>query len=916
MKTVVFFICLFISALSLCGQTKHFVGIILDKTSGEAVAYANIYFPDLQKGTISDARGYFSLPLQLVDSFRVQVSCVGYAKLEQTLKIHSEKIIQIKLSPKIQRIDEITVIAKEKNSAESSSLISKEAISHIQPESFADIIELLPGKTSAKLNLTSMQLISLREPIQAASSYNSEYEHNTSLGTAFIIDGQQLSNDAELHNVTGYLSGGGLDLNLTNITGKGIDMRSLPTDDIESIEIIRGIPSVKYGDLTSGVVKIERNYKAKPWLMRFKATPTSKLFAAGKGFALPNKQSINLNVDYLNFKTDPRSPNKNYSRLTGSLRYAKKIENTTRLIKVKINADYTGSFDEKRIDPEIDFPETDFFEEKYHKLAFNSTIYYKNLKYNFFKGFDYKLSSNMCLNENNISRAVTGSFEPITTNRNDGEFYSTFLPGSYVAKYTNSNKPMNITSSMNTYFNFFTASLSNRILLGANWRYDKNWGEGEVYNPQKPLYVGTGRPRAHKDIPSIQKFSFYIEDEICNTQGKHRIRIVPGLRGGSMLNLADNYTMHNKMYFDPRVNASWTLPKLEIRGKKTILSLNAGYGMHTKFPGLSHLYPQKLYIDRIQLNYFSQNEALRQVQYKTKSIDIVNYNIKPNRNAKIELGFHLSWGQVHFDVTAYREELKNGFKQQSHITKMEYKLYDISSGPKPSELSQPPRVEMFDYEEKKTFVSYAKKSNGAYELKSGIEYQLDLGRIEKLKSRISINGAFMKSKYDLSQARYSLPSAHLVNENYPYFGYYMFDRGKTYEQFNTNIRFDTQIDKLQLIFSTLIENIWYTNQKYNPNNGMPSYYYDYDLKQYTYTENDKNDPILRFLYEKTSYPPSRVPYEGTINLKVTKIIAEKLKLAFYINNLIYLAPDYKDKYGHEINRKAYPYFGMEISLNI
>ncbi len=34
-------------------------------------------------------------------------------------------------------------------------------------------------------------------------------------------------------------------------------MRSISTDDIESVEVVRGIPSAEYGNLTSGMI----NYK-------------------------------------------------------------------------------------------------------------------------------------------------------------------------------------------------------------------------------------------------------------------------------------------------------------------------------------------------------------------------------------------------------------------------------------------------------------------------------------------------------------------------------------------------------------------------------------------------------------------------------------------------------------------------------
>ena len=36
----------------------------------------------------------------------------------------------------------------------------------------------------------------------------------------------------------------------------GVDMRQISTDNIESVEVIRGIASAEYGDITSGAVLV------------------------------------------------------------------------------------------------------------------------------------------------------------------------------------------------------------------------------------------------------------------------------------------------------------------------------------------------------------------------------------------------------------------------------------------------------------------------------------------------------------------------------------------------------------------------------------------------------------------------------------------------------------------------------------
>lgn len=378
--------------------------------------------------------------------------------------------------------------------------------------------------------------------------------------------------------------------------------------------------------------------------------------------------------------------------------------------------------------------------------------------------------------------------------------------------------------------------------------------------------------------------------------------------------------MHSgKFYFDPRVNMAWRFPKFNLFNRSGYVELTGGYGMHTKFPGLTHLYPDMLYLDMVQLNYFSQNKDLRQVHYKTKMIDPVNYQLKPNRNEKFEIGFNLKLGKARAYVTAYHELLKNGFKRLGYYETMGFKLYDVSSGPHPNELSGPPIIEQFDYESRKEFIYYSKRANGAREEKVGVEYQIDLGQIDAIHSRVSINGAWMRAKYDLSDATYKYPSTVIDGKDYPYIGYYNWDKGKEYEQFNTNFRADTHIEEFGLMFSTTIQCMWYHQFRYNPNDGMPDYYFDMAGNQFAYKESHTTDPLLRFLYYKPSpnaFDLYRTPIGIDVNLTVSKSIGDQMELSFYVNRILDYHPNYTRSDGTKVTRKVSPYFGMELNINL
>ncbi|HCY73485.1 MAG TPA: TonB-dependent receptor, partial [Rikenellaceae bacterium] len=100
----------------------------------------------------------------------------------------------------------------------------------------------------------------------------------SALGTKFVIDGHPINNDANLQSTPAYSSYGSSYVNF------GTDMREISTEDIENVEIVRGIASVKYGDLTSGLVNIIRKKGGNDIHARFKSDMKSKLFYIGKGF--------------------------------------------------------------------------------------------------------------------------------------------------------------------------------------------------------------------------------------------------------------------------------------------------------------------------------------------------------------------------------------------------------------------------------------------------------------------------------------------------------------------------------------------------------------------------------------------------------------------------------------------------------
>ncbi|RYE37212.1 MAG: hypothetical protein EOP48_29010 [Sphingobacteriales bacterium] len=234
-------------------------GTVESSFGTEKAAFINILLLGKQNYSVTtNERGEYIIKSIVSGKYTVILSSVNFKKKTQEVTISSDMVLNIKLAPQQHLLQEVYVTAFQTKGKPSTSVIDRKAMDLLQPSSFTDLLELLPGGRTYTPNLTQMNQIRLREPSNAPSGYNTG-----SLGTAFYIDGAPINTTANMQKTSDYTT---TDPNGSrNAVNKGVDMRSIPTDQIEKVEIVRGIPSVEFGDLTSGLVNIERRKGLVEW---------------------------------------------------------------------------------------------------------------------------------------------------------------------------------------------------------------------------------------------------------------------------------------------------------------------------------------------------------------------------------------------------------------------------------------------------------------------------------------------------------------------------------------------------------------------------------------------------------------------------------------------------------------------------
>lgn len=905
----------FLGELTAVGQEGfRLSGKVNDAEYGQPVELAAIQCEDINRITFSDAKGNFFIEDVPAGKHTLEVHCLGYKTAVFIFDLAGDTVTTILMEKNDLQVKEVVVTAIEKQSGATASEIDGMAMQQIQPSGFADLLEFLPGHISPeKPDMSGVNHIALR---QAGT------DDNTAFGTSFVIDGIPFSNDAGLQ----YATNGSSDLKIDGretVPG-GIDMRQLSTDDIESVEIVRGIPSVRHGDVSSGMVLIKRKWGCSPLNLRAKADLNNKLVSLEKGIKLPeNKGIINLSTELLSYVNDPRNPLENYTRSTSALKYVRQFDFNGNEMILKTGGSYLFTLDKEKTDPELNYGLKDYYKSDYSRYSFDliSDLYLKGAGA---KKLSFKFSAAYTLDRLVRERYVspTGPM-PQPTAMTEGESDASYLPQGYEAHLLVDGKPLNLFSQVDFSISPSGKNIFQTISTGLEWKLDKNYGDGEVYDLTKPLFPATssGRPRAFKDIPALEKLSGYIEDDLTIRTGLHQLSLQAGLRAAMLPNLDSRYAMHGEIYADPRVNARWTFPAFRFtENLNATLSLRVAWGKLTRLPTLAYLYPAARYFDIIELNYYSQNEDLRRLYVLTRIEDPTNYDLVPTRNTKREAGVDWSLGKTRMAVTFFDEKMTNGILSSTSYVSYTYKAYDASSVSSDG-LTAPPDLSLFSYKEKTRLYALQKWTNGSLLNKKGLEYQLTFPRIDKLKTRVTLNGAWFKTRYDITLPEYNKPSYVINGEPYPYAGVYDYDATECQEkqQLNTNIQFDVNIPDYRLLFSLSVQNMWFEKTRQRPFDGLPSGYIDQYGNYHVFTEADRDDPLLSYLvktYSEHYFDMGKIPQDTRVNLKVSKELGDTMKLSFYVNRIARYAPDYKTRFNTTMRRSSSPYFGMEVRFNL
>lgn len=879
-------------------------GKVVDAKTGEPVIGAAVNVEDTGIWAISDENGKFFLPDIRPGDYAVQFSCLGFVDKRLSFVVRKDiPNLTIKLDQNTLALNSVVVTAeRDKEGMNTSLKFGANALNHLQMSNVTDISALLPGGKTVNPDLTKDNAVSLRSGGLAAG--------NAAFGTALEVDGVRVGNNASFGSMSG--------------TGT----RNISTENVQSIEVITGVPSAEYGDLNSGMVRINTRKGLTPWNVTFAVNPRTYQASASKGIDLmKNRGVLNVSAEWTRATNKLSSPYTSYTRRGFSASYSNTFKN---VLKFEIGA--TGNIGgmNTKNDP-------DAYKGTWSKVRDNVLRANTSMTWLLRKSWitNLKLDASVNYNDNRSQDHAYGSsasMMPAVHSELAGYYLADRLPVSYFSDKVIDSKELDYAASLKYEWFKKSGKRLSKLKAGVQWKANGNVGEGEYY-VDPSVAANEYRPRPYSQYPFMHNVAAYVEEDYTFPIGKTSLQVSAGLRLENLFVKDTDYK--NVSSLSPRFNAKWKI--------SDNLSIRGGWGVSEKLPSFYILYPVQKYRD-IQTFGFSHGDASSYVYYTQPYKMLFNENLKWQKNYNAEFGIEAYFLRTSVSLVGFFNKTKNPYTYQNIYTPFSYNIMSVPSGytvPDNPEIrvdSQTGQVYMRGSNEEfwtpmatkvtdKTFFESQMPGNGDDIYRTGAELIVDFPEIAPIRTKFRLDANYAYTHYidNTLNWTYRTGWSHtsLSNRSYQYVGIYANGgesgtyNGKESHSLNANLTAITHIPEARIVITCRLEmsllsrfrNLSRYQGKeyaynvnadgvesiggsiYGSNNYTairPVKYMDENGDVHDFTDKEASDPAFANLIIKSgnAYTFSQDGYGAYLsaNLSVTKEIGDHVSLSFFANN--------------------------------
>ena len=918
-KRFILFFLIIGCGLTALAQNVVVAGRITDDDTHKPIAFATVLMKENGYWAITGDDGAFSMKNIPVGKATLTIQCLGYATRQLTLDIIKDiPRLRITLKQETLKLDEVTVTAQRKNNESTTSYtIDRTALDNQQIVSVSDLSTLLPGGKTVNATLMNDTRMALRSGSQEGG--------NASFGTAIEVDGIRIDNNAAAGETA------------------GASTRAISSSNIESVEIVTGIPSVEYGDLSNGVVKVNTRKGKSPFIVEGKINQHTKQIALNKGFDLgPNKGILNASIEHAKSFSNIASPHTAYQRNILSLHYMNIFmrETTPLTLNVGLTGNIGGYNAEADPDNELD----DYSKSRDNALRANFELnWLLNKKWitNLSLRGSFSTTDRTSESSTHANSATTLAYIHAM---NEGYFIATPYDsnpdapvilgptGYWNVKQYQESKPMNWSLRLKGDWTHRFGGLMSRLMVGAEYTGSRNNGRGTYYDDLR--YAPSWREFRHDDLPTLNNIALYAEEKVTiKTNKLSRMELTAGLRNDMTIINGSEYGTVNSL--SPRFNGRYIFWQNRRKHLITDLILHAGWGKSVKLPSFQVLYPSPSYYDiEVFRSPSTADNTTVSAWYCRPSKAVYNPDLKWQYTNQTDIGIEMNIKGTRVSLSAFRHRTYNPYMATTEYTPFSYYYTPVSAlegltiptdgrtyaiNPTTGTVtvsSADGSTATVPNNERRFYQTNTHYVNASPLDRYGLEWIIDFKQIKALNTSLRFDGNYYYYKSDDETLFASMHNSNTkmtgTGEPYQYIGWYRGTNGTTSAQtsiangaisktLNLNTTITTHIPKIRLIMALRLESTLYSYRKSLSNfegDVYPEYYTTWDdpntmipfAEKFLWAkDNDQtlyNDLQNLVVHPNAAYVmnANRISAYYSANLSVTKEIGDHVSISFYANN--------------------------------
>ena len=811
-------------------------GKVIDDANGQPVEFASILIAESSQWAVTDTKGRFTIKDVAAGRLTVTVQCLGYQKRSWTMNITSSITnMQLKLKEENLKLEGVTVTAKRKtNESTTSYTINRSTLDNQQILNVSNIDALLPGGKTTNPSLVSDDRLALRS--------GSQEKGNASFGTAIEVDGVRMSNNAE--------------------TGETLaaSTRTISASNIESVEVITGIPSVEYGDLSNGIVKVNTRKGKSPFVIEGKINQHTRQLAVNKGFDLGGSNGVlNASFEHARSFSNAVSPYTAYQRNILSLNYMNIFMNDDMPLTLNIGMSGNIGGYNSEADP-------DEMLDDYSKERDNTFRGHFDLQWLINKPWltNLSLRGSVAMTDRkseNYYSSSSASTQPYIHSEEEGYFIATDYDenpnaniilgptGYWYVKGFNDSKPINWSLKLKADWTHRFGKVLNKLMAGADYTGNKNNGRGTYYDDMR--YAPTWREYRYDELPAMNNLALYVEDKVSVPTGKRSVmELTAGLRNDiTFISNSDYGTVSS---LSPRFNGRYVFWRNQHKRWVSELSMHVGWGKSVKLPSFQVLYPTPSYADRQAFASTSTSDNKSYYAYHTyPSKAIYNPDLRWQYTNQSDFGVEMDIKGTHISLSAFHHQTHRPYMSTDLYTPMTYKYtppsslngLNISAENRRFAVDQQTGIvtvsdatgvagaTQLAFLERNTYTVNDRYINGSTVNRYGLEWMIDFAQIRPLRTSVRLDGNYYyyKGIDDVLFADIPLGVSSTMTGNLPYayVGYYRgsnitsasysanaaIANGSLSKQANLNVTLTTHIPQIRMIVALRIETTLYNYRR-------------------------------------------------------------------------------------------------------